>query len=498
MSEQQKCSSCKKTLELEEFTKDDKIFKTCNICRQARNDKRRKNICEDCGIGASFNFENETYAIKCKAHKDIGMVDVKNPKCVKCKKKRPSFNYEGEDKALYCKVCADDDMVNIKSPKCITCKTKVPTFNFVGEIKELYCKDCAEPGMVDIRSPKCITCKKKSPSFNIEGENKALYCKDCADEDMVDVLHIKCVTCKKKRPSFNYEGEDKALYCKDCADDDMVNIQSPKCNDCESRASFGYINQNKSHCARHKLSLMFKKTKPCCQFENCKKIAEYGITEPIHCFQHFLPTELCLLGQKCKECLRENELCNLDGICLTYCKPVEIDINIKKIIKKKEALVLSYLDKNINYHIKPIDDRVIDTSCVKNRPDRIYDCGTHFIDIEIDEHQHKNYTNGCSYDLKTQELRRMIQIHEAVSKGLIPVIFIRFNPDNFKTKNKIQKVNMQKRLEILEKWVKKCMSIDISKFKQGILIKHLFYDDYDETDIKFETIDDNTLIELIN
>jgi len=42
------------------------------------------------------------------------------------------------------------------------------------------------------------------------------------------------------------------------------------------------------------------------------------------------------------------------------------------------------------------------------------------------------------------------------------------------------------------------MSIDISKFKQGILIKHLFYDDYDETDIKFETIDDNTLIELIN
>ena len=39
------------------------------------------------------------------------------------------------------------------------------------------------------------------------------------------------------------------------------------------------------------------------------------------------------------------------------------------------------------------------------------------------------------------------------------VIFLRFNPDNFRVKGILQKVNMQKRLEILVKWVNYCLNL---------------------------------------
>jgi hypothetical protein len=205
------------------------------------------------------------------------------------------------------------------------------------------------------------------------------------------------------------------------------------------------------------------------------------------------------LGQKCKKCLRENELCNKDQICLTYCKPTETTLTIKKIIKKKEALVLAYIDSNLKTDLIPIDDRIVDTSCVKRRPDRIYDCGSHFVIVEVDENgnNHSSASADCIYDKKTQEQRRMVQIFEALSLGpdndksiisMIPVIFIRFNPDNFKVKEKIQKVNMQKRLEVLVKWLEYCLDYDIEKIKSMINVKYLFYNDYNENNLKFESV----------
>lgn len=53
----------------------------------------------------------------------------------------------------------------------------------------------------------------------------------------------------------------------------------------------------------------------------------------------------------------------------------------------------------------------------------------------------------------------MVQIHEALSNGMMPVIFLRFNPDNFKVGGKVQKLNMQKRLDVLSKWVSYCLNL---------------------------------------
>ena len=382
------CTSCSKNLNIIEFTIEGEIFKTCTICKEQKKEKRTlKNRCEECGIRAIFNFKNQKNSggIRCKQHMILGMIDIKSPKCIICKVKRPVFNFEGETKAT-------------------------------------HCKECSEPTMIDIKSPKC----------------------------------------------------DK--------------------KDCKTSACFGYINQIKTRCSRHKLLLMFTKTKVCCQEKNCKEISEYGINEPTHCFEHRKDYELCLIGKKCIQCLRNNELCNNEGYCLSYCRPCQIDQNLKYIIKKKETITLSYLDKHIKHGTIPIDDRIIDGSCVKRRPDRLYDCGIYYLVVEVDENQHisKSYYKGCIFDTKTQEIRRMIQIHEALNMGTVPCVFIRFNPDNFKVKGKKQKFNMQKRLDVLVKWVNYCLNLKETEFVDGnqIIIKYLFYDDYDETNIKFDTINE--------
>ena len=51
----------------------------------------------------------------------------------------------------------------------------------------------------------------------------------------------------------------------------------------------------------------------------------------------------------------------------------------------------------------------------------LIDCNTHFIVVEIDEGQHKQYTKEC-------EFSRMSNIY--LANGL-PTLFIRFNPDDF-------------------------------------------------------------------
>ena len=509
---EQKCHGCKKTFDIKEFTNDsDKSFKTCNICRTQRNDKRRKNICETCGIKgvynlfgqingirckthrilgmiditrklckekncktrANFNFEGEIQAIYCSEHKQIGMIDIKHKRCQQegCKtrpffnfegeiqaiyclehkqigmndikskrchqegcKTRPNFNFEGKTQAIYCSEHKQIGMIDIKHKRCQenNCKTQ-PAFNFEGEIQAIYCSEHKQIGMIDIKNKRCHQegCKIH-PVFNFEDKTQAIYCSDHKQIGMIDIKHKKCQQegCKT-RPNFNFEGETQAIYCSEHKQIGMIDIKNKKCDICSTYASYGYINQQLSKCARHKLNLMFKKTKIKCETENCQEISEYGINEPMHCIEHRKEKEICLIGTTCKLCERKNELCNDDGICLSYCRPTQLSQNTKVYIKKKESITLAYLDNNIKSHLIPIDDKIIDNSCVKRRPDRIYDCGFYFLIVEIDENQHNGYKNtGCVFTKDIQEKRRMIQIHEGLSTGQIPCVFLRFNPDN--------------------------------------------------------------------
>lgn len=446
---------------------------------------------------ANFNKPNEENATHCGSCKESGMIDVKNRKCVICKKKRPNFGKLNTTKPTHCADCKDSDMVDVKTKlKCIICKNKQPSFGIFEDgvySKSTHCKDCKEPGMVNCKDKKCVVCNKKIPVFNKPGETKATHCSDCRDLDMVDVINKKCATCKLKQPHFNKPGETKKLFCSDCKQPGMIMVTTKKCSICEKNtAVYGYIGQLKTHCTHCARNLkyvgLYQKTNTICE-DDCKELATYGVKDPIHCEEHAKDNEICLIVKKCKGCSRDNMLLDKNDLCITYCRPNDIYQQQKR-EKKKENMVLNYL----NNFIKPSQGiQVIDNECLaielkdcnRRLPDRAYDCGTHFVIVEVDENQHKDkgYTkeDNC-------ELARMHQIYEVVG---LPCIFLRFNPDNYRVKTKLQKVNMSQRLDILGKWVEKCIKMVDT---QGILYKFLYYDEYIETDLSFNVLDDLLLV----
>jgi hypothetical protein len=85
-------------------------------------------------------------------------------------------------------------------------------------------------------------------------------------------------------------------------------------------------------------------------------------------------------------------------------------------------------------------------------------------------------------------------MHEIQNAAGLHCIFLRFNPDNFKVKGILQKVNMDKRLKILVKWINYCIEeMKPDKDLMPVKYKHLYYDEYNDKDVSFIEIDDYEL-----
>jgi hypothetical protein len=446
-----------------------------------------------------FNNQDEKKGLYCLDCKEPDMINVVDKKCIKCNKRRPSFNTANETTALYCSDCKESDMVDIKNKKCIKCLKKNPIFNNPNEKKPLYCKDCKSANMVDVKNFKCIKCNIKQPTYNTVGEKKPTYCLDCKTSDMVDIVNKKCIKCKEVRPNYALDGQKIPTHCNNCKEDNMIDVTHRQCiiDKCSVRPYYGYCGQSPIYCATHRdnhtdKNFLYTRPKRRCignNDEECKDIAEYGKTEPIHCLEHKAEDEIYLVAQKCSQCCK-NDLLNKDGLCITYCAPNQLYQQVKK-EKKQEMIVMNYLDKNVKIEniINIQDDKVVDTYCNYYRPDRIYDVGTHCIIIEVDEEQHKGKRASCSKG-DIGELARMHEIQNAIG---INCIFIRFNPDSFKVNNKIQKISINQRLNLLVKWIEKCAEMKPVKDLQPVKYKYLYYDEWNETDTSFQEIDDTKL-----
>jgi len=67
---------------------------------------------------------------------------------------------------------------------------------------------------------------------------------------------------------------------------------------------------------------------------------------------------------------------------------------------------------------------MISDGCSKRRPDLLLDMGYQIIIIEVDENQHIDYNTSC-------ENKRIMELSRDL--GHRPIIFIRFNPDDYKS-----------------------------------------------------------------
>ncbi len=145
---------------------------------------------------------------------------------------------------------------------------------------------------------------------------------------------------------------------------------------------------------------MFKRpTRPCA---DCTEQAEFGLNKPLHCLAHQQPNEISLISQTCEGCHRVDIL-NKNRRCISFCEPEAQYQQLKKHEKAQEIMVLKYLDAEISNDLTDEsffdfeDDKTIQNECdIKTRPDRIYDCKTHFVIVEVDEQQHKGKRSSCS------------------------------------------------------------------------------------------------------
>jgi len=435
----------------------------------------KKCIFENCSKIPSFNYENETKGLYCSSHKLLNMINVTISTCISdgCRK-TPSFNYRGEIKGLYCKNHANFDMINVKKPKChyIGCDT-IPTYNDIGETRALYCKLHAGSEMIDVKNKKCIfTGCNINPTYGNRDETKRLYCKPHAKPGMVNLAKRTCKfeNCGKTA-FFNIKDETKPLYCFDHATVEMENIVSKKCEKCETHANYGIPGNSVSRCAKHKEEGMIMRPNKQCENDECKNKASYGSKTPIHCEEHAENNEFNLLLKKCVKCSKI-EICNKDGYCYEYCINGEYYIKSKKY---KELRIMCLLNNQID--MEPLlSNKIINFRCNSKRPDRIYDCGTYFLVIEIDEHQHRAY--GC-------ELNRMYLIAQALG---MPVIFLRYNPDEFKNNNKNAEITNNQREDILIQWVKYLMNSQPTNQDQYLRCAYLFYDNHIQTTENIENV----------
>jgi hypothetical protein len=480
-----------------------------NVC----NLTRKMCLESDCIKEPTYNFPSETTTLYCSEHKKSNMIDVKHKKCqYKDENDKeclisPSYGNDG-GKPIYCKNHSElfENMVLISNKLCnyidennIKCTTRA-SFNFEGNKTGKFCKDHKQDDMIYVlKVDKCIEdgCNTRA-TFNYISEKNGTYCETHKKIDIYNVKDKRCdfINCKKIA-SFNYENENTYLYCNEHKEPEMINLKSKKCifDECKSLPSYNYENQTiKLYCGKHKLPNMIDVKHNRCIENNCEKEAFFNYineTKRLYCFAH-KKNEMLDLSSKSRLCkniigdfnciTRGNK--RYDGYCVRCYVGLFPNEPMSRNYKTKELKVCEFIKEKYEDIITLSFDKRIPNGCSKRRPDIYIDLGSHSIIIEVDENQHEDYESSC-------ENKRMMEIFNDL--GNRPIVFIRFNPDEYYNKNKeiikscwsyskegISIINRNKRIEWKSRLNKLLETIQLNIKNEPIKevnIVHLFYDE---------------------
>ncbi len=423
-------------------------------------------IHEKCKTQATYGDPNTGIVEFCAKHKQATHSDLKHRKCkaVNCNVSA-YFGELNTDKPLYCEKHKLDHHVNVLSKNCefIGCDTR-PIYGDPKTNKARFCEKHKLEGFVNVRDKPCkYEGCTTLPVYGDPKIRKAEYCSTHRPTNYIDVKNKMCIVEKcKLQATFNEKGSSVPLYCSKHRHVDHENVKTRKCTEekCEAQASFGFLFQDKSKCSKHKNPNMFRSNKPTCT--QCGEFAYYakeGSNFPIYCENH--KTEDCnnLVEKPCLKCglsylLGPSSLCD-------YCMVVK-----PQVTHKKELAIKKFLDDNkIVYESH---DKIIDVQCNKKRPDFVIDTLTFKIIVEVDENQHSSYSTEC-------EEIRMKDIFQ--SFGGTHVLFIRYNPDEFKINGILQNVGSKQRKSVLLNLINYYMKQ--FGLPYPICKIYLFYDNYD-------------------
>lgn len=248
------------------------------------------------------------------------------------------------------------------------------------------------------------------------------YCKDCGGSAFCQHNRLKCI-CKECKGGSICKHNKRKSRCKDCGGSEICehNRQKIKCKECGGNAICKH-NVLKYYCKECGGSVFCEhnKLKYSCNLCNGSAICEHNIRKT-----------------RCKECggseLCKSSWCESSGNPKydRYCLPCYVNLfpdkpNARN-YKTKEKSVTDYITK-IFANFTWICDRRIQDGCSRRRPDLLLDMGTHIIIVEIDENKHSDYDCSC-------ENKRLMELSQDLQHR--PIVFIRFNPDDYNNKDGI-------------------------------------------------------------
>lgn len=384
------------------------------------------------------------------------------------------------------RICEFVDSEGIRCPKR-------SSYNFP-DVKSLkYCNTHKLDGMINKATRRCEFEKcDKIPTYGYEGTKRAIFCLDHREDIMIDIKHKKCEFDKCDiRPSYNYEDNKIPKFCFEHKEETMVDVVSRKCKfeGCKYSCCFGYKEDMKPiFCSLHKSETMIDVYKRGCMFKGCEVTACYGNPGDSirnYCASHKKEgmvdkvniNKMCLTSL----CLSHSSNPLYEGYCVKCFMNLFPEKPLARNFKTKEREVVQFILKKYPGY-KWSFDKVIEGGNSKRRPDVFLELEDKVLIIDIDENQHIGYDCSC-------ENKRIMELSQDVKHK--DMIFIRFNPDGYKTKTKLikscwtisktgmcvlipeRKTEWDKRLDILQEQIDYWTKYNSNK---NIEIIHLFYD----------------------
>lgn len=451
----------------------------------------------------------------CSDHAATHWINLKNKQCefkeikdneeIRCTK-LARYGNKGEKKK-YCSDHKQEGHINLLSKKCnhpgcdtvatygikgkgaSKCSTHAPTDGTYRDIIHRHCEcgkragyglkgglplscyDHQKDGYIDVTSPKCNNVNCEELAFYGLKTGKPLSCQKHKDDNYINLKSKQCLIAGCDITSTYGPKNGSSIMC---ANHGQAHGYKPnkrnicQYNKCNSRASFGKKGEKPTHCSKHKgdgINLLAKK---CC-IDKCEERANYNLPGYVkkYCKEHKTDNMINNPTKKHKKETNNCTYCHIElDDTLEYCKGCKTYKSLGQTVKSynKEIEIRLLLDKN---EIKYEHDIIVKDGCSRKRPDfLIYANNGKAIILEIDEHQHKKetYSPEC-------EIRRMQTIY--FDLGVKDLLFIRYNPDNYKTTDAVY--NNYDRQKYLIRYLN---SHIVNASFENLNVVYLFYNDF--------------------
>ena len=357
-------------------------------------------------------------------------VSTNGEKCTKS----ALYNLKGCSPA-YCSLHKTEEMVDVFSIRCDhenengeSCN-KTVSYGYRDTKKKVRCAEHKLEGMIDLKHPPCQepNCMN-TRSYGFPNDKSATYCSEHKKDGMINVKHKKCEKCSQI-PSYNYNGETTARFCKEHKLENMVDVTHKRCeyNGCIHRCLYNIKGEKPRFYNHHKTNEMIDVLNKRCKYIDCYKFPSYNYpieSKPLYCSEHKLKDMIFVLGTKCinEWCEERYYINKYENYCFRCFVNLFPDKPNSRNYKTKEKAVCDFIFETFNNMTWITDKRVLD-GCSRRRPDLLLDLGYQVIIIEVDENQHNDYDSTC-------ENKRLMELSKDV--GHRNIIFIRFNPDDYK------------------------------------------------------------------